>query len=205
MPISVLRAAARIVQTATQNGSPVARQIRHVRQDKHISLCDAEATARALPDCRNQQAKACAPLECDTIDRRQPMNHTSLKSMLDQVERLSEHLWIPQWMERRRIGSRKLQKMTGWLRKPARWMDRITKQRCSWLINHAGAGIVAISCIIIAAATPVLEFVPFSANLAGLAITTFALALIARDGLVAAIAILLAIGTAGLVAYSLSR
>lgn len=193
------------------------------------------------------------------------MNHTSLKSMLDQVERLSEHqdrvsfgdaldaigrhtfapillliglimmvpgpadipgvpvvlgllvivvsaqilmhrehLWIPQWMERRRIGSRKLQKMTSWLRKPAGWMDRITKQRYSWLINHAGTGIVAISCIIIAAATPVLEFVPFSANLAGLAITTFALALIARDGLVAAVAILLAIGTAGLVAYSLS-
>lgn len=114
-----------------------------------------------------------------------------------------QHLWVPQWMENRRVGGRKVQKMARWMRKPARWLDRMTKQRYSWLVRHAGVGIVAISCIIIAAATPVLEFVPFSANLAGLAITAFALALIAKDGLVAAIAMLLSAVTAGIVAYSL--
>lgn len=114
-----------------------------------------------------------------------------------------QHLWIPGWIENRHVSSKSLKKMASWLRRPARWLDRITKQRYSWLIRHAGAGIVAITCIIIAAATPVMEFVPFSANLAGLAIATFALAIIAKDGLVAAIAILLSISTAGLVAYSL--
>jgi hypothetical protein len=47
--------------------------------------------------------------------------------------------------------------------------------------------------ILIAATTPALELVPFSANIAGLAISAFAIALFMRDGLIAIIAMLISV------------
>jgi hypothetical protein len=46
-----------------------------------------------------------------------------------------------------------------------------------------------------------MELVPFSANLAGIVLTAFGLALIASDGLLALIAIVLTAGTIGVVAH----
>ena len=43
----------------------------------------------------------------------------------------------------------------------------------------------AVGCVLTAAATPLMELVPFSANVAGIAVTSFGLALIAADGLMA--------------------
>lgn len=112
-----------------------------------------------------------------------------------------EHIWIPHWMENRELSSRRVKKMIAWLRRPAGWIDRLTKRRYTPLVNHAGVAVIAVACILIAASTPILEFIPFSANLAGAAITAFALALIAKDGLIAGIATLLSLGTVGLVLY----
>jgi hypothetical protein len=115
-----------------------------------------------------------------------------------------EHVWVPRWMERRKLKPQTIEKMTGWLRRPAGWIDRVTKTRWTWLIDHAGVTTIAVACILIALATPVLEFVPFSANLAGAAITTFSLALLTRDGLLAALAMLFSFATAGIVIYQLT-
>ncbi len=115
-----------------------------------------------------------------------------------------EHVWVPRWMERRKLEPQTIEKMTGWLRRPAAWIDRVTKTRWTWLIDHAGVTTIAVACILIALATPVLEFVPFSANLAGAAITTFSLALLTRDGLLAALAMLFSFATAGVVVYQLT-
>ncbi|QDV44546.1 Exopolysaccharide synthesis, ExoD [Stieleria neptunia] len=112
-----------------------------------------------------------------------------------------EHLWVPEWMERRKVKAERARKMASWVRKPAQWMDWLTKPRYQWLINHAGASIIAIACVLVAMTTPILEFVPFSANVAGAAIAAFALALLAKDGLVAGFAIVLSVATAGLVVY----
>lgn len=111
------------------------------------------------------------------------------------------HLWLPDWMLNRSVKSSTLQKVVRWLRKPARFMDRWTQPRLRGLVRHAGTSVVALACILVAAATPVMEFVPFSANIAGLAITAFGLSLIAEDGLVAAIAIAFSVGAAVLVGW----
>ncbi len=115
-----------------------------------------------------------------------------------------EHIWVPQWMERRKLKPQTIRTMTGWLRRPAGWIDRVTKARWTWLIDRAGVTIIAVACILIAIATPVLEFVPFSANLAGAAITTFSLALLTRDGLLAALAMLFSVAAEGVVIYQLT-
>ena len=49
--------------------------------------------------------------------------------------------------------------------------------------------VIGIACVIIALILPLLEFIPFSANLAGIALTMFGLALIARDGYLALFAL----------------
>lgn len=112
-----------------------------------------------------------------------------------------EHLWVPSWMEKRQLGSGTVKKMAHWLRRPAGWIDKLAKKRFTWLVDHGAYAAIAIACILIAAATPVLEFVPFSANLAGGSIVVFGLALMARDGLFAGLAILLSLGVVAMVAY----
>ena len=105
------------------------------------------------------------------------------------------HIWLPQLLLRRSVKAEKVRKGVGWLRPVARVMDRWSKPRLTYMTHGAGFMIIAVACIVIAAATPVMEVVPMSANLAGLAITAFGLALIASDGLLAVFAIAFSAGT----------
>lgn len=96
-----------------------------------------------------------------------------------------DHVWMPQWLLRRSVDHRKVEKTVGWLRRPAGFIDRWSRRRLTWAVHHAGAWVIAVTCILLAAATPAMEFVPFSANVAGVAITAFGVALIAQDGAIA--------------------
>jgi len=114
-----------------------------------------------------------------------------------------ERFWLPQWMLNRSIARDKLCKALGWMRRPTRFLDRITRPRLTAFIRGAGTVVIAVVCIIVAAAMPAMEVVPFSANGAGAALTAFGLALIARDGLLALIAFAFTATTFGLVGYHL--
>jgi hypothetical protein len=114
-----------------------------------------------------------------------------------------EHLWIPGWIERYEIAAERSHKMVSSMRKPAQWIDHFTKPRYRLLVNYAGTVVVGVACILIAMTTPILEFVPFSANLAGASIAAFAVALLAKDGLLASLAIGLSLATLGIVAMQL--
>ena len=105
-------------------------------------------------------------------------------------------IWIPGKLARRNIGRQKLIKGLDWMDKPARFMDRWTKRRMAWLVSGPGQYLMAILCMLVAAEMPLMEIVPFSANGGGLALTAFGLAIIARDGLLALLAILATGGTA---------
>lgn len=99
-----------------------------------------------------------------------------------------DHFWLPQWLLQRSIASDKVKKATGkWLRKPSRFIDRFLHHRLGVLTGSGGARAIAIASTLLALATPVAEFIPFSANGVGAAIAIFGLALIAHDGVVALI------------------
>ena len=114
-----------------------------------------------------------------------------------------DHFWFPQWILRRSIGAGKVCKAVGWMRKPARFVDRLLKPRFAKLTDNGGTYLVAVVCTAIALVMPLMELVPFSANGAGIALTAFGLALITHDGLVALIALVVTLLTVAGVAYLL--
>lgn len=115
----------------------------------------------------------------------------------------SEHLWLPQWLLKRSISRSKMQKMLDWSRKPARFVDRYTHSRMTRLVDGKGQHLVALVCIAIALAMPLMEFIPFSANFAGLALSSFGLALISRDGALALVALVVVGLLIGFLAFQL--
>ena len=100
-----------------------------------------------------------------------------------------EHVWLPNFLLNRSVAEHKLHKAIGWMKKPAGFIDRLMKPRLVFLVEGTMSRIIALLCLGIALIMPSMELVPFSANLAGAALTAFGLALLARDGLLALIAL----------------
>ncbi|MFO7965898.1 MAG: exopolysaccharide biosynthesis protein [Desulfobacterales bacterium] len=108
-----------------------------------------------------------------------------------------KHIWLPGWLLRRSVSRDKLRKSIKWLLPVGRFLDRMTRPRLVKLTGDAGTMIIAATCLFIGAVMPVMEVIPFSANLAGAALTAFGLSLIARDGLLALLAFACAAGIIG--------
>lgn len=92
------------------------------------------------------------------------------------------YVWLPRWLLERSVTNKRLGKTISWLRKPAGHLDKVVKKRLVGVTNGLGAMAIAIVCLAIGLATPLTEVVLFAANLAGAAIATFGLALVAHDG-----------------------
>jgi len=114
-----------------------------------------------------------------------------------------KYLWLPQWLLKRKISDKTVCKAIGWLRTPARYLDRVIRPRLIWLTHNEGAYGVALACFGIALATPAMEVVLFSANVAGAALAAFGLSLIAHDGLLALIASTFTLSTAAALLYAM--
>lgn len=110
-------------------------------------------------------------------------------------------LWLPKWILRRSVPPDKFHKSLEWMRGPARFIDRLLWPRLTIFVHPVAIYAIAVACVMIAAAMPAMEFIPFSANLAGAALTAFGLALIARDGLLALVAFVLTAGSVGAIVY----
>lgn len=94
-----------------------------------------------------------------------------------------EKLWLPQFILKRRISSGKVDRMVGWLARPARFIDSITRQRMTLLVEQPVDRLWASLCLLLALVIPFFELVPMSATIIASAIAMFALAMVARDGL----------------------
>ena len=100
----------------------------------------------------------------------------------------SEHFWLPQWLLKRSVEPKKLDKSIQWLRPPARFVDRLIRPRLTVFVQGFSAYLIAIICLLIAAGLPGMELVPFSASGAGAVLAAFGLSLIAHDGFLALLA-----------------
>lgn len=114
-----------------------------------------------------------------------------------------KHFWLPRWLMCRSVSAQKFRKAMTWSRKPARFIDRFLKPRLEFFTGGAGAYVIAVLCVGIALGLPPMEFIPFSASGAGIALTLFGLALVANDGLVAVLGVAFMAATYGVVGMQL--
>lgn len=91
--------------------------------------------------------------------------------------------WLPDIILRQSVKTKKLTKTLATAEKPVMAADAVTKKRFAFLTGKTGRYAVAFACLGIALFSPLMEFVPLSANVAGLSIFFFGLALVAKDGL----------------------
>jgi hypothetical protein len=103
------------------------------------------------------------------------------------------HVWLPNWLLARSVKGDRIHTAAAWMRRPAKAIDWATRPRLRWAVKHAATPLIAIICLLIASATPLMEFIPFSANIAGIAIVAFGLALLTEDGLIGLAAMLVSV------------
>ena len=96
-----------------------------------------------------------------------------------------ETLWLPGFIRTRTVSGAKLDRATGWLAGPARFVDRLTRKRLSRLVEPPLDRLWAALCMALALVVPVFELVPMSATVIATAIALFGLAMLAKDGLFA--------------------
>ena len=107
-----------------------------------------------------------------------------------------DNVWLPAVMRNHTVEQQKILKALNRLEPVMRFIDRVLKPRISFMTKGVMQYLIAGICVAIAAVMPVMEFVPFSANIAGVILTVFGLALLANDGLLVILAIAV-LGTTG--------
>jgi hypothetical protein len=114
-----------------------------------------------------------------------------------------KHFWLPSWLLRRGVSRQKFEKGLRFVRKPARWVDRLLRPRLTGLTHKSGLIVIAALCTINALFMPAMEFLPFAATVVGAALTAFGLSVITHDGLLALVALAFTATTAGMVVHYL--
>lgn len=99
-----------------------------------------------------------------------------------------KHFWLPGWLVQRTIPRDKLLRGLNAMRPMARRVDRLLQPRLHHLVRGPGLYVMASACMVIAFVMPATELIPFSSSIAGLALMSFGLAIISKDGVVALIA-----------------
>lgn len=108
-------------------------------------------------------------------------------------------LWLPGFVARRAIARKRLEQATGFLEHPARWVDRFARRRLAFLTERPWSIVPALVCAAMVLFAPAFETVPFSVTVYAAAVAVFALAFVAKDGLIVILGMaLLVIGGAGL-------
>ena len=104
--------------------------------------------------------------------------------------------WVPGRLRKLHFKHEKFEtgrdKIKPWTQK----IDRALKPRLPQLVSSSAERVVAVVCIVLALTMPPLELVPLASSVPSAAIGLFGLGLSARDGLLVALGLLVAIGGA---------
>ena len=112
-----------------------------------------------------------------------------------------DHLWIPAFIGNRCVSASKMRKATKKLRGIAGFMDRHFHRRFQRITRAPFTQIVALIVILLCATVPFLEVLPFASSVPMLAIAGFGLAILARDGVLLAIALAASLAVMGVMGY----
>lgn len=96
-----------------------------------------------------------------------------------------ETIWLPKWLRERELSAKHARKLLKFLGPASEVADGVVKERARWitgpLMRRMGAGV----CVLVGMIMPFLEFIPFTTTWAATIVAVYALAITARDGLLA--------------------
>jgi len=105
------------------------------------------------------------------------------------------HIWLPGFIRKKCLRRRNVLRAIKYLKKPARFLDRIVHPRLTVLTEKPFSIFLAAACLVLALAVPPLEFVPLIDMPLWAAIIALSVALATHDGLVAIIAFVITIAS----------
>jgi len=108
-----------------------------------------------------------------------------------------KQMWLPAFVKRRAVDAEKVEKASAKLRGVAAFMDRWFHGRLEVLTRGAAVRVAAAACILLACTVPPLEVLPWASSLPMLAIASFGLALLVRDGALMIAATILSLAAVG--------
>ena len=94
-----------------------------------------------------------------------------------------DHIWLPDFILRRKVASEKLRKAVSWMRKPCAFFDRHAHRRLPFLTAPPMRQLSLLVCLLYPLSWPPLEVLPMVTSLAAGAIALLAFGLFTRDGL----------------------
>jgi len=100
-------------------------------------------------------------------------------------------LWLPGFITRRRMSSDKLCKGIGWLRRPVRFVEGFLKPRLDFLFHRPWFWVTLGLILGLTLFMPFMEVIPMSGSLAAGVIALFAAGLLARDGVLFVVSLVL--------------
>lgn len=93
------------------------------------------------------------------------------------------HLWLPELLRKRSLGSSKLSKALEKIEPVVNRMDRwFSNERLTSLTESPATNVAAVACILLALTVPPLEFIPFASTAPMAAIALIGIALLVHDG-----------------------
>ena len=114
-----------------------------------------------------------------------------------------EEFWLPGFLLRRSVSRERFEKTIQKVGPAARVVDRVVKPRLEMFVGRTAVYVIAGLCLLLALTAPVLEALPFAITGVGAALAAFGLALVANDGVLALVALLLCVGTGGAIVVGL--
>lgn len=104
-----------------------------------------------------------------------------------------DHVWLPQWIQRRSLEGGKLLAAMCKVEGVARQLDKRFKDRLERFTTPFWQKLAGGAIVLLCLSVPPLEVVPFASSAPMLAIASFGLALTVRDGLLMLVAVLLSV------------
>lgn len=92
------------------------------------------------------------------------------------------HLWLPDFVKRRTIEPKRFRKSLTWLDKPARFVDRHTRYRLTYLTRGPARWLLLLGIAALVLTWPFLELLPFFTTVCAVGVAIVAFALMTNDG-----------------------
>ncbi|WP_292294212.1 exopolysaccharide biosynthesis protein [Marivita sp.] len=94
------------------------------------------------------------------------------------------HLWLPRFLATRKLKSTQLRRAVDYLRRPAAWLDRNSRDRLRFLSGPPLDRLALLAVMSVAATWPFLELLPMFTSVSAGGVALVAFALMVRDGYV---------------------